>query len=89
MIPDQQARIDLEFRLSAIEYMLSKLFGVALKASTLSEHQIDEALDQLAEGSMAQKFPGLDPVTHDMASDEYSRAIKRLTDLTKATAKAL
>ncbi len=87
---DQQARIELEFRLSAIEYMLSKLWAATLKASTpLSDRQRGEALDQLAEGAKTQKFPGLDPSMHDLASDEYARSVKRLTDAIKSTAEAL
>lgn len=86
---DQQAKIDLEFRLTAIEYMVCKLCLITLKTAPLSDAQIATALDKLAEGAMTQKFPGLDPVMHDLASDEFARAIKRLTDLTKALVAAL
>lgn len=80
----QQRQIELEMRLSALEYMMGKIYTLVLKRSEMSNQQISTALDQIAEGSETQKFPGLDPVMHDLASDEYARAMRRLTDLIKA-----
>jgi hypothetical protein len=87
-MPDQN-QIDLEMRLSAMEYMLGKLFSVVLKANVQSDQQMEAGLDKIAEDAKTQKFPGLDPAMHDLVSDEYASAIRRLTDMIKAMAKAL
>jgi hypothetical protein len=86
---DHQAKIDQEFRLLAMEYVLGKVCLIAFKTAGLSRNQVENALDRLADGSKEQKFPGLDPVMSDLASDKYAHAIKRLSDLIKTMAVAL
>lgn len=76
----QQKQIELIMRLTAIEFILCKLYSATLKVSGQSDDQISAVLRQVAENAKDQKFPGLNAALSDLASDEYSTAVKKLTD---------
>lgn len=86
---DQQRQIELEMRLSAIEFVLCKVFSAILVASGKTDAQSDAVLDQIAQHAGTQKFLGLDAAFSDLASDEFSIAVRKLTDATKAMARML
>ena len=100
MMSGQQEKIELEMRPGAIEFMLCKLISNILKANSIlkagaqsdgsarSGAEIMAGLDQIAEHAKTQKFPGLNAAYSDLMSDEFSIAIKRLTEMTKIMAEA-
>lgn len=84
---DQQAKIELEMRLNAIEFMLCKLQGSILAAGSMSLEQIDAGLDLTADHAGQQTFPGMNPVFSDLSADEFSTAVRRLTQAIKVLAR--
>jgi uncharacterized coiled-coil protein SlyX len=80
MTPEQF--IELEMRLSALEYVVCKL-NVAILAATVPLDQIPARLDQFAEEAGQQLFPGLDPALSDHASAEWQAAIGKLVKAQK------
>lgn len=88
-MPTQQENIELEMRISAIEFLLCKMFSSVLVASGQSDFQISAGLDQIADHAKTQKFPGLNAVFSDLASDEFSTAVRKLTVATTAMARSL
>lgn len=81
----QQEEIELEMRLSALEYMLCKL-NLAMLLATVPLNQIDQInqkLDEFAEDAGRQLFPGLDPALSDLATAEWQVAIARLARIQK------
>jgi hypothetical protein len=86
---EQQRAIELEMRLSALEFLVCRIYASLLRASASSNDQISAGLNQIAEYAKSQMFPGLDPAFSDLASDEFSLAVKRLADLTRAMVERL
>jgi hypothetical protein len=70
--------VKLGMRLNAIEYFLCKAFmGLAL-VQTGSVDAAKSAVNKLAQRADHQMFPGLDPAMSDLASAEWTDAIRRL-----------
>ena len=80
---EQQQAIELEMRLSAIEYMITKMYAAFLVASNASEEKINAAFSDLLAGASAQKFPGFDPAQSDLVSAEWALAVERLLNAQK------
>jgi hypothetical protein len=78
----QQSDIELEMRINALEYLLCRL-NVAVLAATVPLDQINQRLDEFAEGAGKQLFPGLDPAMSDLATAEWQNAIAKLVDYQK------
>lgn len=80
---DQEERIKLEMRLSAIEYMLSKIWVALMRSSRPTSAQIDAAYAEFLASAAKQRFPGLDPAMSDHASAEWTEAVERLVAFQK------
>jgi hypothetical protein len=77
-----QERIELETRLSALEYLFCKL-NVSMLVATMPFGQIPRTLDEFVGGSGAQLFRGLDPTLSDHATAEWQNAMARLLKMQK------
>ena len=70
--------IKLEMRLSAIEYLLCKMYITLIAATGQSDEQIEQAFDEFVAGTRQQLFPGFDPAQSDLISAEWEEAVTRL-----------
>ena len=75
---NQQENIELEMRLSALEYMICKLYATGLVSSGLSDEQIKTAHQKFSDGAKQQTFPDLAPAMSDLVSGEWEQAVGRL-----------
>jgi hypothetical protein len=70
--------VKLEMRLRAIEYFLCKAFMGMTLEQTGSVDAAKLAVNKLAQRADQQMFPGLDPAMSDLASAEWTDAVRRL-----------
>ncbi len=70
--------VKLEMRLNAIEYFLCKAFMGLTLVQTGSVDAAKSAVNKLAQRADQQMFPGLDPAMSDLASAEWTDAVRRL-----------
>ncbi len=81
---DYGEKIELEMRLSALEYLCSKSYAALVLIQAGGDFDVALGLlDQFAIGAEKQMFPGLDPALSDHANAEWTNAIKRLVDSQK------
>lgn len=86
---NQQQEIELEMRLSAIEYMVCKLYATFIAASDPSEEKLTKAFQELREGARQEVFPDFDPAQSDLVSSEWELAVVRLLDMQKEMLEAV
>lgn len=79
-----QEKIELEMRLSALEFFISKLHAAHIAVMNLTSAEIDEKFKSLRDEAGKQRFPGFDPAMSDLISAEWEAAIARLLDQQKA-----
>ena len=78
-----QDKVQIEMRLSALEYLMTKLFVAHIVSAGFSDEKIQKYFDDLREGAAKQIFPGFDPAISDYVTSEWESAIASLLDAQK------
>ncbi|MFN3401035.1 MAG: hypothetical protein ACK4Z4_11915 [Ferrovibrio sp.] len=78
-----QEKVQLEMRISALEYLVSKLFVAQIAAAGFSDEKIQKYFDDFRSGAAKQIFPGFDPALSDYVTSEWENAIESLLDAQK------
>ncbi|WP_341909372.1 hypothetical protein [Ferrovibrio terrae] len=73
-----QEKVQFEMRLSALEYLVTKLFVAHITTAGLSDEKIQKYFDDFRDGAAKQIFPGFDPAVSDYVTSEWENAIESL-----------
>src|SRR5579864_1007506 len=73
-----QEKVQLEMRLSAIEFLLARLYVATLKTTGLPTAALCASLDRFVADASNEVFLGLEPSLADLANTEWTTAISAL-----------
>jgi hypothetical protein len=73
-----EAKLKLEARLTAIEYLLSDLFVKWYAINGATNARIAEARADTANHLKTQTFPGVDPAMSDLFAAEFEEAVSAI-----------
>ncbi len=73
-----KAKLDLEIRLQAIEFVLAQIGKIALVTAGITTEQAAEMRKNGRESMLKQTFPGADPAMADHVSAEFADRVEAL-----------
>ena len=79
MIPVKE--LELEMRLSAIEYLLSHIYAGIHVASGATMEKVQLGHSETLDNLRRKPLTGFDPATSDLVSGELENAVARLLDM--------